>query len=242
MGHSVLIGAHAIYVRLTFLRNVNPFSYGRKAMQNGRILYLMGPSGAGKDTLLSLAKGICHEDAPHLRPLYVATRYITRPPSESIEKHISVSKQEFLYLLSTGHFLLHWQSHGHFYGIGKDVNVALAQNCIVLMNGSRAYLPQAQKLFPDLLPVLLHVRYDILQERLWQRGRESAQQIEERLHRNILLDKHSSVTTIENSGSLEDTLHTFKALLTQHRTLDSDEKVSLLPQNSLHGQEGKYTV
>ncbi len=200
-------------------------------MQHGKLIYLMGPSGAGKDTLLSLTKGICHEDAPHLRPLYVATRHITRPPCDSIEKHISLSKQEFLYLLSTGYFLLHWQSHGHFYGIGKDINVALAQDCLVLMNGSRAYLPEAQRRFPDLIPILLHVEPEILQGRLWERGRENAEQIEERMQSALVLSEEvTPMYILDNSGSLEETLIHFKALLMQLRTFKPQEGTSVFPQ------------
>ncbi len=212
-------------------------------MQYGKLVYLMGPSGAGKDTLLSLVKGVCHEKAEHLRPLYVATRHITRPPCDSIEKHISLSKQEFLYLLSKGHFILHWQSHGHLYGIGKDVNVALAHNCLVLMNGSRAYLPQAQRLFPDLVPILLQVDQEVLQTRLWTRGREDAKQIQERMERCIEIESESGfMYTINNSGTLEGTLHTFKNLLTQLRTISPQEQSLLLPTQDNQSHNRKSSV
>ncbi len=190
-------------------------------MYNGKLVYLMGPSGAGKDTLLRHVKALCLEKAPHLRPLHIAIRYITRLSTHGSERHIPLHEQEFLSLLAQGFFVLHWQSHGYYYGICQDINEALAQNYLVVMNGSRAYLETAQKLYPDLIPVLIDARQDVLEQRLLERKRENAAEITARLRMNLFLKKEiPNIYTIDNSNLLEDSVQTLKNLLTQLRTIE----------------------
>ena len=55
----------------------------------GRLIWLMGPSGAGKDSLLAALRQREHPQ------LLVAHRYITRPASAGSENHIALSEKEF---------------------------------------------------------------------------------------------------------------------------------------------------
>ena len=54
-----------------------------------RLVYLMGASGAGKDSLLDALR---HDLPPNLM---VAHRYITRPANAGSENHIALSQHEF---------------------------------------------------------------------------------------------------------------------------------------------------
>jgi ribose 1,5-bisphosphokinase len=56
----------------------------------GRLIWLMGPSGSGKDSLLSALRQREHTQ------LLVAHRFITRAANAGSENHISLSEQEFL--------------------------------------------------------------------------------------------------------------------------------------------------
>ncbi len=56
----------------------------------GRLIWLMGPSGSGKDSLLSALR-----QQEHAR-LLVAHRYITRAANAGSENHIALSEREFL--------------------------------------------------------------------------------------------------------------------------------------------------
>jgi ribose 1,5-bisphosphokinase PhnN len=56
---------------------------------NGRLIYVMGPSGAGKDSLLGFAR-----DRLKAEPILFAHRYITRPSGNG-EAHVELTVEEF---------------------------------------------------------------------------------------------------------------------------------------------------
>ena len=138
-------------------------------MRQGQLVYVMGASGSGKDSLLQALR-------PRLRglPVAFARRYITRPFSARGERHIAVSPERFAAMAASGEFVMDWQSHGLRYGIGKGIETTLAHGHVVLMNGSRGYLPEALRRFPSLVPVLVEVDASVLRARLLARGRSRA--------------------------------------------------------------------
>ncbi|MNJ68915.1 Ribose 1,5-bisphosphate phosphokinase PhnN [compost metagenome] len=81
----------------------------------------------------------------------------------------------------------------------------LAAGRAVLVNGSRAYLAEARQRYPHLLAVLVDVRPEILHQRLLARGRETAEEVEQRLARNTRLRTVAdpSVHVLDNSTTLE---------------------------------------
>jgi len=139
----------------------------------GRLFIIVGPSGAGKDTLLA---GATAAD-PNL---HWARRVITRPATAGGEPFEGVNVQTFDARLHAGDFALHWQAHGLRYGIP---HTELAQPGDVMVNGSRAALSAIQTIFPDLVVIRISAPSAVLAERLAARGRESLQDITERLQR-----------------------------------------------------------
>lgn len=148
-------------------------------MQRGRLIYLMGASGAGKDSLIEAAR-----PALGLRGIQVARRIITRSAEASGEQAVGVSREAFRQMADEGRFALHWHANGLSYGIPVDIDEALDNGQWVLVNGSRGYLPHALGKYPDLLAVLVTVNHDVLRQRLTLRGRETPAQIDTRLARN----------------------------------------------------------
>jgi ribose 1,5-bisphosphokinase len=74
----------------------------------------------------------------------------------------------------------------------------------VVINGSRAHLPEAFARYPDLLPVLVSAPAEIRQARLRARNRESLDDIARRLDRQIeAMTEHPRMVTIDNGGTLE---------------------------------------
>ena len=101
---------------------------------------------------------------------------------------------------------------------GRFVDAELDDGEDVLVNGSRGYLPEARRRYPDLLAVLLTVEQDVLRERLLTRGRETPEQIEARLARNELFSGElDDYIRLDNSASLERSVERLLQLLDEHR-------------------------
>ena len=180
-----------------------------------RLFYLMGPSGSGKDSLLRL----CRQHLREADRCFIAHRYITRKPELAGENHIFLTEQEFGKRARLGAFALQWQAHGYRYGIGSEIDSWLDQGINVLVNGSRAHLDDArQRYHHRLIPLLLQVRPELLEQRLRQRGRETESQIAERVARaesdlqamslgraatSLAATDNSSCYTIDNNAEPE---------------------------------------
>ena len=181
-----------------------------------RLFYIMGASGAGKDTLLRGCQGGFTND---LRPL-VARRYITRQPDGGTERHIWLSDTEFKRRIALGAFAMHWSANGFRYGIGREVDRWLARRGQVLVNGSRGYLDEARSHYGDTLtPVLIRVDPERLQQRLVLRGRECADQIDARVRRARELEQQlpSDCLVIENNGKVEDAVSDLLAAIAEQQ-------------------------
>lgn len=179
-------------------------------LMSGRLIYLIGPSGSGKDSLLDAARTRLAE-----RGCRIVRRVITRSAEAVGEAAQGVSEQQFAEMQAQGAFALSWQAHGLAYGIPREIDEWLAAGDDVLVNGSRAHLPQTRERYPDVWVVLLTVNQTVLRQRLLARGRESEAEIDQRLARNArfnerLLAEDSSVHVLDNSGLLE---HTVEHLL-----------------------------
>ncbi|OQW85899.1 MAG: phosphonate metabolism protein/1,5-bisphosphokinase (PRPP-forming) PhnN [Rhodoferax ferrireducens] len=168
-------------------------------MAEGKLFYIIGPSGSGKDSLMRYGRERLAGDSGVL----FAHRYITRPVELHGENHVALTENEFDARLAAGLFSMQWESHGLRYGIGRELNFWLAKGCNVVLNGSREYLPEARRYYPALIAVLITVSPEVLSERLRARGRETDEQIAERLMRAGQF-KHpgGAVETILNDGEL----------------------------------------
>lgn len=175
----------------------------------GRLVYVMGPSGAGKDALLGFArKRLAGE------PILFAHRYITRPSGNG-EEHIALSVEEFAARSLLGLFALEWSSHSLCYGVGIELDAWLARGCTVVVNGSRQYLHHALARYPRTEVVHVDAAPHILEARLGARARESAEQVAARLARHAPFSLPDGVRceSIDNSGELEDAGHALIAFL-----------------------------
>jgi ribose 1,5-bisphosphokinase len=181
---------------------------GRTAMP-GRLVYLMGPSGSGKDSLIDAAR-----PALESHNVAIARRVITRSAEAKGEDAVGVSLQRFEHMCAEGEFALHWQANGLAYGIPVQIDSWLEQGRTVLVNGSRAHLPKARQRYPDLLAILLTVEPQVLRQRLLARGRESLEDIERRLARSQQLAlPDQDVHLLDNSARLDETVSRLLELL-----------------------------
>ena len=147
-------------------------------MASGSFFFIVGPSGAGKDSLIDGAR---HKLDP--TQFIFATRTITRPADSGGEAHQACTQSEFAQLEQQGKFLITWQAHNLSYGLPSTVLEALAAGQHVIANGSRALVAQLNERVPNLVVVEIGAPAEILAQRLAQRGRESADDVAKRLAR-----------------------------------------------------------
>jgi ribose 1,5-bisphosphokinase len=146
--------------------------------------------------------------------LVVAPRLVTRA-GQGNQGDLCLSRESFLELSREGRLALSWESHGHLYGIGKEIEAMTAQGLTVIVNGSREYYPQARERYPDLVPVLVTASPESLKARLENRAREDSASIAERLSRtneslNLPL---GGLVAIDNSGDINTASERFISLL-----------------------------
>ncbi len=176
-------------------------------MKKGTLIYVVGASGAGKDSICGAAR----LELPGFASVVFAHRYITRPSEVGGENHVALTMEEFVLRREHGLFAMAWDSHGNGYGIGVEIDRWLASGLSVVVNGSRAYLAEAAERYPEMVVIHIKVNRDVLRKRLQNRNRETPRQIEERLCRSDSLDpiRHRNLCIICNNESLKASVDTF---------------------------------
>lgn len=164
-----------------------------------RLVYAVGPSGAGKDSVLGWAR---HHLAA-TPTIHWARRTITRAARPGDEAHEAVDDMQFLALRERGAFALNWQANGLHYGIRHCETAPLDHGHWVLVNGSRGYLEPTRSRFPGLTVVHICASPDTLRQRLLARAREGPEAVEARIHRTQTMPPIHAFE-IMNDGALED--------------------------------------
>jgi ribose 1,5-bisphosphokinase len=163
----------------------------------GRLVLVVGPSGAGKDTLLNLTRAACAADASIVFPRRVVTR-----EASLAEDNAQVSPDAFREALARGEFAMHWEAHGHCYALPRAVDDDIRTGRTVVVNASRTAIETMRRLYADIVVVLITAPPDVLERRLAMRARGSDGPIEERLRRAV--DEAVPDATIVNVGAAED--------------------------------------
>lgn len=172
------------------------------------LVYVMGPSGAGKDSVLNGARA---RIAAHDR-IAVAHRYITRPAERGGENHVALTPDEFAARRVAGLLAYSWSAHGYDYGIGVEIATWRRAGFAVVVSGSRAHFSTLKP--HGIKPVVITASPDILARRLTARGRETTAEIHQRLaRRDQFVIDHPAAVTIDNSGPLETAVQGFLAVL-----------------------------
>ncbi len=184
-------------------------------------MLVVGPSGAGKDTLLNAARAHFQGDRRFVFP----QRFITRD-SQLGEPHAAISNPEFERLDRQGGFFLCWRAYGIGYSIGAEVLEMLGADQIVVLNVSRRVISEARQKWPRTRVIQIIARPEVLRERLLARGRETADAIDERLERAsaLHLPQAEWLSDLDNSGDLESGVARFTALIFQAAEAQSAER------------------
>ena len=171
---------------------------GSEKLGPGRLVLVVGPSGAGKDTLLNVARRDCADDDRVVFPRRVVTR-----EASAFEDNLEMSAAGFREALEAGRFALHWDAHGHGYGVPRTINDDILAGRTVIVNVSRTVVPAARRDYAHVIVVAITAPADALAERLGKRHRPSDGDIGERLHRAVREDAVAADVTIVNVGDPE---------------------------------------
>lgn len=164
----------------------------------GRLVLMVGPSGAGKDTLLRLAQAACADDRDIVFPRRIVTR-----ESSADEDNIAVTSDEFRRAREQGDFAVHWDAHGHSYALPLDIHDDIRAGRTVVANVSRTVIGALRQAYANVVVVAVTAPLDVLAARLAARARHSDGNIAERLTRSVDdVSAHADVTIL-NAGSPE---------------------------------------
>ncbi len=165
----------------------------------GILIFVVGPSGAGKDTLMAGAADALSQD-PNIG---FVRRLITREAIAELEDHGTISETQYEEMVQQGDFALHWRAHGLGYIIPKTIEDELRAGKTLICNTSRKQLPVAHQKYP-IHVINITAPLALRAERLAGRGRETKEEITQRLNRKVEdIDPSLPQTQIINDQSLE---------------------------------------
>ncbi|WP_044414941.1 AAA family ATPase [Halarcobacter anaerophilus] len=167
-----------------------------------KIVLIIGPSGAGKDTLIKEAKKEFKEKINFVK------RYITRE-SDVNESNYYIDEYAFEILRHNSYFASSWNAHGNFYGIPKR----FIKNGINLISISRGRIKDFENLYEKVYTINITLPKEILKQRLLKRGRENKEDIEKRVQREYEKIEAKNLIEFDNLASIEDSKKNFISLL-----------------------------
>jgi phosphonate metabolism protein PhnN/1,5-bisphosphokinase (PRPP-forming) len=172
------------------------------------LVLVVGPSGAGKDTLINAAKAALAGDPSFVFP----RRVVTRQAVAELEDHDSVSEEAFARAEAAGAYALSWGAHGLRYGLPASLRDDLAAGRTVVFNASRAMVATAMEKFPGTRVILVEATTEVRARRLSGRGRETEAEVAARLVREVPAALPDAIR-VDNSGVLEDGISRFASAL-----------------------------
>ncbi len=177
------------------------------ASRLGVLVLVVGPSGAGKDTLMSAARERLKGDGR-----FVFVRRIVTRAENAFEDHDTLSAEQFAATAAAGGFAVHWQAHGLSYGINRSVEDELAAGRIVVCNVSRAIIPAARERYRNVMALYVDAQSEVRAARIAARGRDVAAGSRTDPLRTDVSPGDCDVV-VDNSGALDAAIATFTQAL-----------------------------
>jgi thymidine phosphorylase len=177
-------------------------------MARGTLFLIVGPSGAGKDSLIHGAR----EALAANEDFVFAGRTITRPIDPAREIHEEISGKDFARRAKAGGFMASWTVYKTNYGISSDYAADLEAGRHVVANVSREAVGDLVAHFRSVCVIQVTAPPAMLEQRLAARG--DAKAAAQRLSRAVVLPDQISVNHLLNAGSLEKGIGRLVTLLT----------------------------
>ena len=179
-------------------------------LHHGKLIVIVGPSGAGKDTLITEVL----KDEELSKSLQLVKRTVTRKASKDAEDFISLSEEEFLKAKADDAFCVTWQAHDLYYGVDRSALNHVKSGGYALFNGARRVLLEIKDTFTHVVVINITANPDVLAERLQKRGRENTEAVIKRLkQQNLNIDPSFLPINIDNSGPLDVAVEQLKQVL-----------------------------
>jgi phosphonate metabolism protein PhnN/1,5-bisphosphokinase (PRPP-forming) len=165
---------------------------------SGLWVFVCGPSGAGKDSVLGWAAQALAER----QDIVFARRLVTRAAHPGSD-HDEVTAEQFARLIDNDGLAWRWQAHGFHYGIEARYATLVAAGQVVVVNGSREHAGALEAgAQVRVVQIVAHAGH--LASRLAQRGRDAPHEVSQRLARNACFSNLRVDQTIFNQGTLAD--------------------------------------
>lgn len=145
-----------------------------------RLIVVVGPSGAGKDSVLRKWRERTAGTGVHF-----VRRLITREADPHGESHRPITREALAEMHLRGDLAWHWYAHGLRYAVHRESLAPLADGGTVVLNGSRAHLPVMRRQAPLLRVVEITAPPSVRAARLAARSREAEAARLARLARNV---------------------------------------------------------
>ncbi|MDE0334068.1 MAG: phosphonate metabolism protein/1,5-bisphosphokinase (PRPP-forming) PhnN [Defluviicoccus sp.] len=181
-------------------------------MARGTLFLVVGPSGAGKDTMIAGARAALEPGGRYVFP----RRAITRPAGAGGEDHEAVSPEAFVAREAGGGFFATWNAHGLAYGLPGCIPATLESGRHVVVNVSRSILAEIAGRVSPMVAIEVAAPPEIRARRLADRAREDKADAARRLARDgAPLPDRVTVRRVVNDGAPEDGVERFVAALTE---------------------------
>lgn len=179
-------------------------------VRNGVFVAVVGPSGAGKDTIIDYARN----SFAGTEAVEFVRRVITRPCDASSEDHDTLADIDFAEAERAGAFAVSWSAHGLNYGLPASLDRSIAEGRVAVANLSRGAIALVSARYANVIVAEITASAEILAERLARRGRESRGEVLARLARSAELGFSApGAVAIDNSGPPAEAGERFVALL-----------------------------
>jgi phosphonate metabolism protein PhnN/1,5-bisphosphokinase (PRPP-forming) len=162
-------------------------------MGRRKFFLIVGPSGAGKDSLIQVAEAALAGNDDYV----FAKRVITRDSDLGRESHEAVTPAEFAKRQKAKAFMLTWRVYDTDYGIAAPYNDDLDAGRHVVVNVSRGVVGDAVAHFRPACVIQITAPPPILEYRL--NARADIRNLEERLARTVMLPEEILVDHLLNT-------------------------------------------
>ncbi len=156
-------------------------------MNKGVLFLIVGNSGSGKDSIIEYVTN----KVPGLRKI---KRYITRAPSNT-ENYHSINAEDF----NKSDYFICWQAYDKLYGVGNEVLEGLQQGRNYIVNISRKAIKKIMERWDNTYLIECVVPIMIITRRLNYRGRESPEEIQQRVQRALTAPLLNPDCTLDTS-------------------------------------------